>query len=151
MEKRQEIPAESEPLEQSLMTTLKESKLGQIIETIAEVPIDFILEEGFLREIPIVSTLVGMIRVGAAYRDRLLLKKLLLFLRELADVELTERDRMIRRLEQDSKMRIRVGENPAIPAEGLSVSGFWAVWPSAVLYVRSARHHSESDSAFLRA
>jgi hypothetical protein len=98
MEKRQEIPAESEPLGQSLMITLKESKLGQIIETIAEVPVDFILEDGFLREIPVVSTLVDIIRVGAAYRDRLLLKKLLLFLRELADVEPTARDRMIRQL-----------------------------------------------------
>ena len=41
--------------------------------------------------------------------------------------------------------------NTAIPAECLSVSGFWAVGPSIVLYGRSVCKQSESDSAFLSA
>ena len=111
MEKHQENQSESEPLEQSLMTTLKESNLRQIFETVAELSIDSVLKEGLLREIPVVSTAVAMIRAGAAYRDRLLFKKLLLFLGELADVEPPERDNMISQLEQDPKMQRRVGEN----------------------------------------
>jgi class 3 adenylate cyclase len=56
------------------------------------------------------------------------------------------------------EVQIRVGLNSgevvvrsAIPAECLSVSGFLAVWLSVVLYGRSARNHSEPDSAFVRA
>jgi hypothetical protein len=38
----------------------------------------------------------------------------------------------------------------AIPAEGLSVNGLWAVWPSIVLYGRSARNPIEQDRSFMR-
>ncbi|MGI0014832.1 MAG: hypothetical protein ACREBU_15540 [Nitrososphaera sp.] len=41
-------------------------------------------------------------------------------------------------------------ESSAIPAEGLSVNGLWAVWPSIVLYDRSARNPIEQDRSFMR-
>jgi hypothetical protein len=111
MEKHQENPSESEPLEQSLMTTLKESNLRQIPEDALELAIDSLLTGGLLREIPVVSIITGMIRTGASIRDRLFLKKLLLFLRQLADIDPTDREQMISRLEEDPKERRRVGEN----------------------------------------
>ena len=112
MEKHHEKPSESEPLAQSMMATLKESNLRQILETGAELSVDLILDEGLLRDLPVVSTLVGLLRAGgAAYRDRLLLRKLCRFLRELADVEPTKRKQMISRLEQGPEQRRSVGEN----------------------------------------
>ena len=40
--------------------------------------------------------------------------------------------------------------HPAIPAEGLSVNGLLAVWPSIVRYGRSARNPIEQESLFMR-
>jgi hypothetical protein len=44
-----------------------------------------------------------------------------------------------------------IDEASAIPAKCLSVNGLLAVWPSVVLYGRSARNHIEQDSSFMRA
>ena len=44
----------------------------------------------------------------------------------------------------------RAAKRSAIPAEGLSVNGLWAVWPSVVLYGKSARNPIEQESLFMR-
>ena len=64
MEKRKDNPPESEPLELSLLTTLKEANLQQLTENVLELGIDSLLDPGLLREIPVVSTLIGLIRTG---------------------------------------------------------------------------------------
>ena len=43
-----------------------------------------------------------------------------------------------------------IGDFSAIPAEGLSVNGLLAVWPSIVLYGRSARNPIKPASLFMR-
>ena len=42
-------------------------------------------------------------------------------------------------------------ERTAIPADGLIVNGLLALWPSMVLYDRSARHPIAYDSSCMRA
>jgi len=81
-------------MELSLLTTLKESNLTKISENALELGIDSILEQGLLREIPVVSTLTGLIRIGVGVRDYLFLKKLLAFLQQLADIDPTIRAQM---------------------------------------------------------
>jgi hypothetical protein len=119
MEKRKDNSLESEPIELSLLTTLDKSNLTQIPENILELSIDTILEQGILREIPVISTLAGLIRIGMGVREHLFLKKLLVFLQQLADIEPTIRGQMISRLENHPKDRRRIGENLLLLLERL--------------------------------
>jgi hypothetical protein len=45
----------------------------------------------------------------------------------------------------------KAGVETAIPADGLIVNGLLALWPSMVLYDRSARHPIAYDSSCMRA
>lgn len=66
-----------ENFEKSLFNDSKD-----IIEDYLEIGIDSIIDNGILKEIPIVKTIVGVLKVGKNVHDRNLLKQTLVFINE---------------------------------------------------------------------
>jgi len=92
-------------LEISLANSFAGSDLSAAAN-IAEVGLDAVLNEGVLREIPILGTIVGVSRAGGAIRDRIYLKKVARFLTALSTAGELERESFMKNLgDQDSRIR----------------------------------------------
>jgi len=95
----------------SLIETIQSSEFADVAQDLAEVGLDAILTDGIFRELPIVSTIVRVTKTVLAIRDKLLLRKIYTFLRELRGVSETERERFAAEMENDSNYQRQVGEN----------------------------------------
>jgi len=62
--------------------SLKEETISCISEY-AEIGLDSVMEEGVLKDIPILNTAIALYKIGSSFKDRHNLKKLLAFLNEL--------------------------------------------------------------------
>ena len=98
-------------LEVSLVETLLDSDLANIGTDLGEITVDSALEEGVLKDIPVISTLRALWKTSVAVRDELFLKKLVQFLAGLHDIPPHERKKMIDRLENDDSYAQKVGEH----------------------------------------
>lgn len=94
----------------TLTDTLKNSELRSIAPDLAELPLDSLLPPGLLRDIPVLRSLDALWRTSRTVRDHIFARKLLQFLRTLADVPPERRRAMIERLEADEQFGKRVGE-----------------------------------------
>lgn len=97
--------------EASLLDTIGGENIEGLFSDAGEFTLDVLLQDGVLRDIPIVSTVVGFTRIGLGVRDYLFLKKTARFLRNLADIPVQERKAFIKKLESEKGFRERVQEN----------------------------------------
>ena len=102
---------ESKSIERSFIETLRKSDLSSVAVEAGELAIDTLLDDGILRDIPVVSTFRSLWKTGASIRDWLFVKKLLNFLVELKDLDAEVRSAMVTRLEEDSAFQQKVGES----------------------------------------
>lgn len=81
--------------------------IGDILEDAFEVGVDFIMEDGLLKEIPIVSTAVSLYRIGNTIWERYHIKKLLVFIKEINNGTegWKDRDSYLEMLRNDRKKR----------------------------------------------
>jgi hypothetical protein len=98
-------------LDLSLIQSIKDSELVPVTTDLAEVGLDMLLNEGVLKDIPVIGSFIGLCKAGVSIRDRLLAKKLLSFLQELSKVPRKARKAAIEKLNADVKFQKRVGEN----------------------------------------
>lgn len=97
--------------EASLLDTIGGENIEDLFSDVGEFTLDIILQDGVLRDIPIVSTIVGFTRIGLGVRDYLFLKKTARFLQNLREIPLQERKEFIKKLEGEKGFRERVQEN----------------------------------------
>jgi hypothetical protein len=97
-------------LPETISETIKSSELQSVTMEIAEVAIDGILEEGLVKDIPIVGSIYSVTKGIITISDRLLLKKLMLFIYELKDLTPEEREKQIKKIETSSKYKSSIGE-----------------------------------------
>ena len=97
-------------LERSIEKSIELKNLKSIIFDAGEFTIDSILENDALKTIPVFGTIHNICKVGIGIRDRIFLKKILRFLKEIAEIGQEDRLSMIEKLERDPKFRNRVGE-----------------------------------------
>ncbi len=67
-------------LSQSLDKTLRNSDLQNLSVNLAEVALDSFLNEGVARDIPIIGSLVGIVKTSGSISDAIFTKKLIHFL-----------------------------------------------------------------------
>lgn len=96
-------------LSESFKNTISLSNLGEIAKETAEITIDSFLNEGVLKELPIVGSLIGVWKTGIAIRDYRFINKLLSFLDESSKLSFEKRERIIERLE-DEEFQSEAGE-----------------------------------------
>lgn len=73
---------EENSLSVALGDSIKE-EVGACISDLTEVGLDAIMDDGILKDIPIVSTTVALYKIGNSIRERHHLKKLIIFLQEI--------------------------------------------------------------------
>lgn len=81
-----------------------------VVGDIGEVAIDSVVDDGILRDIPIIGAIVGLGKCIRNVVDILFTKKLVAFLMGLKDTDVKKRQKAIRKWEEDAKYRIHVGE-----------------------------------------
>ena len=72
--------------------------------------LDAVMDDGVLRDVPILSTVVGVGKCIRNVSDVLFAKKLIAFPYGLRDTNAHDREKAIAKWESDAKYRIRVGE-----------------------------------------
>lgn len=93
-----------------LFESIAESPLAELGTDLGEVVLDSILDDGVLKEIPIIGSVVALFKTGSNIRDRLYLKKLLLYLKALASLSPDDKNRF-RSFFESPKERERFGES----------------------------------------
>jgi len=72
-------------LSKSLEETLKDSDLQNVTIDLAETLTDTLIENGVLKDIPIIGSVIGLTKAAISLNDRLLIKKLIYFISELSE------------------------------------------------------------------
>lgn len=104
-----EVTQENKSLSESMEQTLETSNLS-FLGDIGEVMIDAVMEDGLLKDIPILGAIVGAGKCVKNVSDMLFTKKLIAFLFELRATDAKKREEAIAKWESDSKYRMRIGE-----------------------------------------
>ena len=97
-------------LPKSLSKTLTDSDLSSMVVNGVEIGVDRLLADGIIRDIPIISTLVSIVKTTQSISNYLSLKKMISFLNVLADIPIEKRQRMIEKIDTSKKYRNKVGE-----------------------------------------
>lgn len=98
-------------LSTSLIQTISKSELPKLVTDYSEIELDSVLDDGIVKDIPIIRSIVGLYKTTITIRDRIFMKKILLFLGKLQDVDPAKKIKFIEKIEADEKFRDRLGEN----------------------------------------
>jgi|688.fasta_scaffold580986_1 hypothetical protein len=94
----------------ALVTTVRSADIGGLSKDYAEVALDSVLSEGIFREIPFVSTIIAVSKIGISINDQIFAKKLICFLSNLSELNAVDRSAMIDRLDNEDGFRRKVGD-----------------------------------------
>lgn len=94
----------------ALEVTVKDGELQNVTLEIAEGLTDSLLDEGLLKDIPLLGGIYGIYKASISISDKLLLRKLLQFLIALKDIPKSQRHKQIEKIQNSEKYRAKVGE-----------------------------------------
>ncbi len=92
-----------EAIEGKLVESLEVKRLGERAADCAELGLDSILDDGIVKDIPILRTLVGLAKVGFNIRDRIYIKKIASFLSQIGNTTQEQREAFIEKYCGDTK------------------------------------------------
>ncbi len=98
-------------LEYSIVEAIKKEDLSSLSEDYGEVLFNSLMQDGTLKDIPIVHTIVALTKLGIDIKNRIFAKKLIKFLISLKDISQQDRETMILKLERDNSFKDKVGEH----------------------------------------
>lgn len=93
-----------------LELVIKDSELPSLSKDFVEVAVDGIMDDGVLRDLPLVGSLVGMVKFGNSINKYLSAKKIYKFLFELHHIPQEQRIRKIDEINNSKKYQSSVGE-----------------------------------------
>lgn len=94
----------------SFASTLAKSDLSSLMKDGVELGIDSLMDDGIAKDIPVVGTIVGLIKSSQNIGNWLFLKKILAFLTRLESVDRQQREKMINEIDNSKKYRKKVGD-----------------------------------------
>ncbi len=100
---------ESESLERILVRSLDSSNLQDLTADLAEAGLDQLFEDGIVKDIPILSTLIRLGTTIGLVRDYIFTKKVAKFLLGLSEVDPAERTKFLEGVEQRNETQ-KLGE-----------------------------------------
>lgn len=95
----------------SMIETIKSSEMPKITEDALEVALDAILQDGILRDFPVINMITGTAKMILSFKDKILVRKLASFLFELQDITDKEREEFIHNMDKNQNEQRKVGEN----------------------------------------
>lgn len=93
----------------SFVKTLAAENLASVVQDLGEVALDSTMNDGVLREVPVLSTVLGIGRAALAVRDQIFASKVKRFIESVANLSWSERARMIDELAGTDALKERVG------------------------------------------
>ena len=90
---------ENQNLGLSLLDSVGKPLADEVGSDLSEAVLDSFLNDGFLKEIPIVGTILGLSKTAIRLKDYLFTKKVLKFLAELSSISLEEKEEFLRKHE----------------------------------------------------
>ena len=103
-------PVVRDPIAEDLERSLVDPNLASMGKDYGELLLDTVMDDPSLKAIPVFGTLIGLYKASKTISDRILMKKLVSFLRELRDIPAETRREQIRKLSDDPKYSGTVGE-----------------------------------------
>ncbi len=97
--------------ESNLLDTLKDADALSLIGDIGEVAIDNFLEDGPLKDIPILGTILKLYQAGIGINGYLFTKKLLSFLSNVKNIPEEERNSFFERINKDPQFKKKIGDH----------------------------------------
>lgn len=94
----------------SLEETLKDSNLHNVSVGLAEVVLDSLYDDGLIKDIPIIGSVVGALKVAHSIKERIFLKKIIYFISEIKNIPPGQRKQMVERVNESGEFRTKVGE-----------------------------------------
>lgn len=94
----------------SLRETILKSDLPSVIQEAGEIGLDSILDEGVLKDIPVLSTMLALGKTFGNIRDYLFAKKMMKFLECISSLTDSERKALISKLDNDENFGMYSGE-----------------------------------------
>ena len=94
----------------NLIQVIKDKEFQAVTKDLTEVVIDSNIAEGLLKDVPLLSTIIGTFNTVTNIKDKLFLKKILTFLYELKSISENKIEEQINKIEEDLKYRTKVGE-----------------------------------------
>lgn len=82
----------------------------KITENITEIIIDSFLENGTLKDIPVIGSLVSSYKIAMGIKEGFFFKKVLKFLFELKDIPIEKREKLLDKMNADEKYSSKLGE-----------------------------------------
>ena len=98
------------------MQSIASDNLGTILGGLGEVAIDSALDEGVLREIPIIGTIARLLKAGRDLRNEFFLRKVAIFLSKISEASNSERQQFASRFINEAHCR-RFGESALLLLE----------------------------------
>jgi hypothetical protein len=99
-----------ESISQSFISTIAHSDLAHVTQDLTEVALDSLLDNGILKDIPVIGTIVGIYKGVVSIREQMFIKKIAKFLNSLSEISAKEREDMFIKLEEEGHKRQEVGE-----------------------------------------
>ena len=112
-----ETPDES--IEESFLVTAARSDLKDAFVDLSEVALDSAIDDGLLKDIPVIGTMAKFASAVGTFRDHLFAKKLYKFYAALDQIPPAEREKQLAKLASSPKERQRVGEHLLLLLERL--------------------------------
>lgn len=94
----------------SLKKTLTDSDFQDLNVSVADTIMDAAINDGLIKEIPIIGIIVGISRTTLNIKERLFVKKLVYFLTEIKDIPKERRNKMISEINNSEQYGVKVGE-----------------------------------------
>jgi hypothetical protein len=88
---------ENNLLEGKLVESFEAKELGDLAAEYSELGLDSILDDGIVKDIPILRTVVSLAKIGFNIRDRIYLKKIIGFLAQVGQTTQEQRDEFIKK------------------------------------------------------
>jgi hypothetical protein len=101
---------EIKDLSNAFTETIKDTNLKDISVDISEVLVDNLLENGILKDIPIIGTILKLGKFSLNVKDHLFIKKIIYFISELKEIPPKKRNEIISKIDNSREFRIKIGE-----------------------------------------
>lgn len=87
----------------SLTRSVATESLADLLGKVSETALDYVLEPGILRDIPVIGVITGMMKVGRDMRDSLFLRKVVIFLKEISKTSAEDRAKFVAQFDSNEK------------------------------------------------
>lgn len=89
---------------------IKDNNFKDLMTDINEAFLDSFLKDGIVKDVPILGLVLKVINIGNTIQERLYIKKLLTFLKQLENTQVEDREREINKIDESKDYKTKVGE-----------------------------------------